>query len=212
MAFAAHLEGSQATAGKLRSRRRKLRLEVPGSLQSGGRTNVLVHDISQTGMLLECQQSLEINDTIEVGLPQAGLIRAVVIWASGNFHGCQFDLPITAAALSAAQLQGTAGDDRAMAPREALHSDESFGLRLQRLRKQRRLTLAAIADALGVSKPTVWAWEQDRTHPIEQPDRGTGKPSGRSPLGAAARPRSVRPAPTAGQKQGRDRPCCRDQP
>ena len=41
----------------------------------------------------------------EVDLPQAGKVEATVVWNSGEFYGCQFELPISPAALSAAQLQ-----------------------------------------------------------------------------------------------------------
>ena len=44
----------------------------------------------------------------------------------------------------------------------------AFGPRLQRLRKERGLTLAQIADAIGVSKPTVWAWEHGKARPIAE--------------------------------------------
>jgi hypothetical protein len=41
----------------------------------------------------------------EVELPHAGKVEATVVWNSGEFYGCQFELPISPAALSAAQLQ-----------------------------------------------------------------------------------------------------------
>lgn len=41
----------------------------------------------------------------------------------------------------------------------------ALGRRLERLRRQRGLTLAHFADAIGVSKPTVWAWESGRYRP-----------------------------------------------
>jgi transcriptional regulator with XRE-family HTH domain len=44
---------------------------------------------------------------------------------------------------------------------------ESFGTRLQRLRKERGLTLAQVATRLSVSKPTVWAWEHGKAKPVE---------------------------------------------
>jgi transcriptional regulator with XRE-family HTH domain len=42
---------------------------------------------------------------------------------------------------------------------------ESFGLMLKRLRRRRGLTLAHVADAIGVSKPSVWAWENGKCRP-----------------------------------------------
>jgi hypothetical protein len=41
----------------------------------------------------------------EIELPHAGSVEATVVWNSGEFYGCQFELPIAPAALSAAQLQ-----------------------------------------------------------------------------------------------------------
>ena len=38
---------------------------------------------------------------------------------------------------------------------------------MQRLRINRGLTLAYIARQLGVSKPTVWAWEHGKARPVE---------------------------------------------
>lgn len=42
---------------------------------------------------------------------------------------------------------------------------EVFGLNLRRLRRGRGLTLAHVADAVGVSKPSVWAWENGKCRP-----------------------------------------------
>ncbi len=59
-----------------------------------------------------------------------------------------------------------AGRDRA-APAQLVA--DSLGMRLRRLRRKRGLTLAHVAEALGVSKPTVWAWEKGKCRP--QPSR-----------------------------------------
>jgi transcriptional regulator with XRE-family HTH domain len=56
------------------------------------------------------------------------------------------------------------GDGSARQPAAA---GPSFGSRLQRLRKERGLTLSQLAAQLGVSKPTVWAWEQGKARPVE---------------------------------------------
>jgi hypothetical protein len=45
-----------------------------------------------------------VGAVFEVELPQAGKIEASIVWNSGEFYGCQFSLPISPAALSAAQL------------------------------------------------------------------------------------------------------------
>lgn len=171
MAIAAQLEDVDGTAGKPREPRRKLRLEASGALASGTATDVLIHNVSATGLLLESAVSLATGERIEIDLPHAGSAGARVVWTSGNLFGCQFDAPISAAALSAAQLRGTAGEAVEIAAPGTSSGDEAsageaFGVRLQRLRKQQRMTLSQLAGQLGVSKPTVWAWEQGKARPV----------------------------------------------
>jgi transcriptional regulator with XRE-family HTH domain len=45
---------------------------------------------------------------------------------------------------------------------------DGLGARINRLRRERRLTLADVAAALGVSKPTVWAWEKGKVRPLPE--------------------------------------------
>ncbi len=79
-------------------------------------------------------------------------------------HGCRFDEALGPGALSAAQLRGAVRDSG----ESALPVTEDFGARLHRLRTERGLSLADIADRLGVSKPTVWAWEHGKARPVER--------------------------------------------
>lgn len=152
-----------------RNPRRTLRLEAVGET-AGGHTAVTIHNISSTGLLLETTVALAEGEAIDVDLPHNGRTRAHVIWASGAFHGCAFDTPITRAALSAAQLRaGAATAEAANAtPTPSVDvGDPSLGSRIQRLRKERQMTLSDLALRMGVSKPTVWAWEQGKAKPVE---------------------------------------------
>ena len=174
MAIAAHLDEapSPATIGERRDPRRVLHLEAEGALPSGARTNVRVHNVSTTGLLLESTIRLTIGERIEIDLPHAAATWARVIWTSDDLSGCQFEQPITPAVLSAAQLRSAPEERLDLAERHAVPATdavpgESFGTRLQRLRKERGLTLAQVAGRLGVSKPTVWAWEQGKAKPVE---------------------------------------------
>ena len=91
-----------------------------------------------------------------------------MVWRSGRLYGCQLAAPLSPAALDAAQLRSAVDSlDLPAASEASAAPDEGFSARLQRLRKQRGLTLAQIALALEVSKPTVWAWEQGRARPVE---------------------------------------------
>lgn len=171
MVIAAHFDrspgGEPAGASKARDPRRTLRLEAQGRTASGDRARVLVHNISASGLLLESEIALGADERIDVDLPQGGTIAARVIWVSGSYYGCQFDAAISTAVLSAAQLRSTAPGEGLAEPRQSAPAAGSFGTRLQRLRKDRGLTQAALADQLGVSKPTVWAWEQGKARPVE---------------------------------------------
>lgn len=167
MAIEAHFEKSGNQLGKPRLPRHKLRLEAQGSTEAGGATRVLVHNISTTGLLLETRMAMAIGDRIDLDLPQSGMTSAKVIWISGNLFGCQFDSRISSATLSAAQLQSPGERQVAESADHEHLSNEAFCVRLRRLRKERGLTLAQVAVQLGVSKPTVWAWEQGKARPVD---------------------------------------------
>lgn len=177
MTIAAHFRKSAPEPGKARAPRRTLFLEVQGSLPDGGDTAVYIHNISVTGLLLESEGPLEVGEAIAVDLPHAGMTPAKVVWASEPLYGCQFDSPLAPATLMMAELSSAVANTNMAAPAESragavaaakpVDNSESFGLRLQRLRKGRKLTQAQVAEAVGVSKPTVWAWEQGRARPVE---------------------------------------------
>lgn len=166
MAIAAHLEDPPRSSGKSREPRRRILLETLGALPTGGAADVTVHNISATGMLIECWHALAIGEKLVIDLPDAEATGAKVVWSSGRLHGCQFDKPVSKAVLSAAQLRSAVGQAVDGTAQQERPSEESFAARLQRLRKERGLTLSEIADELDVSKPTVWAWERGRARPV----------------------------------------------
>lgn len=167
MAIVGHWEESEPTVDRPREPRRKLSLEARGALGSGGAADILVHDISVTGLLLESPVPLMVEERIAVDLPHAGATWARVVWTSGRLYGCQFHSPISAATLSAAQLRSAVGRPVDLSVRSPAAADTSLATRLQRLRKERGISQAHIATKLGVSKPTVWAWEHGRARPAE---------------------------------------------
>ncbi|MEE4453272.1 helix-turn-helix domain-containing protein [Novosphingobium resinovorum] len=172
MPIAAHFEATDA-AGRPRAERRRLLLETHGALESGVETQVTLHNFSATGVLLESRVELEIGETLDLDLPEAPQSRARVVWASDKLYGCAFETPIPSATLRAAQLRSAVQTELGIsaAPSPAgpgAIGGESLGERLHRLRKLRGLTQGELASRLGVSKPTVWAWEQGRARPIEE--------------------------------------------
>lgn len=146
------------------SHRRTLRLGVSGRFAEGQST-ATIHNISATGMLVETEARLTEGEAIAVDLPEAGERIARVIWVDAPMHGCRFDEPVSVAVLSATQLRGAV---RSGSEGNSLPVAEAFGARLHRLRIERGLSLADVADKLGVSKPTVWAWEHGKARPVER--------------------------------------------
>jgi hypothetical protein len=86
-------------------RRRYLRRALKLGANGAAGEPVTVHDLSLTGALIETREPMLVGAIFEVELPHAGKVEATVVWNSGEFYGCQFELPISPAALSAAQLQ-----------------------------------------------------------------------------------------------------------
>jgi len=66
---------------------------------------VIIRDISLTGMLLETPTAMLVGSRFEVELPHAGKVAVAVVWNSGEFYGCEFEYPISPAAVRAARLQ-----------------------------------------------------------------------------------------------------------
>lgn len=105
MAVAAHFEESGQEAERRRSVRRSLKLGAGVAEDS-----VTIRDISLTGMLLETTKPMLVGATFAVELPHAGAVSALVVWNSGEYYGCEFDRPISPAAISAALLQSKPAD------------------------------------------------------------------------------------------------------
>lgn len=164
----AQLEYSKPEPDSRRSARRVLRLRAQAALPGGGTGNVTIHNGSTSGLLIETALPLEIGDEFQVDLPEAGEVTAVVAWSSGKLFGCRFEREISQAALSAAQLRSDTLLPRpgADSPANWGTSGTGLGRKIERARKARGLTLADVAAALEVSKPTVWAWEKGKARPI----------------------------------------------
>jgi hypothetical protein len=103
MPLFAHLEPEKVKAERRSSRRRKLRLEA--GPEAGSESRVVVHDLSERGMLLESAAAVGVGETLDLVIPEAGSAKATIIWNSGHYFGCRFEKPLTSAAVSAALLR-----------------------------------------------------------------------------------------------------------
>lgn len=137
MAMLARLEATKTPGERRNIDRRVLKLQVAGGLPHGPGIDVVVHDLSLTGLLLETWANLSVGTQIEVDLPEASNTKAKVVWSTGHYFGCQFHVPIASSVLSAAILKnpvGATGRGQAVAPaqitRTPSRSDDGEGFSL----------------------------------------------------------------------------------
>lgn len=170
MPIKAHLNQPASGANHRAAPRRALRLETSGSAADGFEANVTVHNLSAAGLLLETDLDLAEGEELAIDLPEAGSVPAVVVWRSERLYGCAFERALGSAALAAAQLRAASRPmesrtDLSLRPQSV---SEALGQRINRLRRDRGMTLADVASKLGVSKPTVWAWEKGKARPLPE--------------------------------------------
>lgn len=90
--------------GRSRRASSRLKLSLGAVLPSTGE-DVVIHDLSATGILIQTNAGLHTSEKLQVDLPEIGLTLAKVVWSSGDYFGCQFERPLPKAALSAAVLR-----------------------------------------------------------------------------------------------------------
>ena len=71
---------------------------APSTMRADGCTpvDVVVLDISRSGVRIMTDAVLEIGQEITIGLAGAGVTRAYVAWARDGEYGCAFERPIAA--------------------------------------------------------------------------------------------------------------------
>ena len=129
MTILANLEQETLTGERRRSTRYRLRLATAGSTSSNARAEVVIHDLSTTGLLIETRAELSNGERLDVDLPEWGAAEAEIVWNSGAFFGCRFSDPISSAAVSAARLRSAPRSaERAAADLVAVALDEVLAL------------------------------------------------------------------------------------
>lgn len=173
MAIGARLETLNVTGNMRGTSRHWLHLAVTAAKLTGQSVEVLVHNISEDGLLLETSADLAVGERISLLLPRQQEATARIIWSSGALYGCEFDTPLSRSVLSAAQLQSAPSRPERPAQLQPPYEGalavptglETLGTRLKRMRLARNMTLIGLARAVGVSKPTIWKWENDEVRP-----------------------------------------------
>ena len=116
----AHLESRPNKGERRSSERRKLLLETPGSGAADRPAQVVIHDLSTEGFLMESSAAVGVGDQLEVAIPEAGIVQANIVWKSGRYCGCRFGQPISSAAVSAAVLRSHPAAPKEGTPSESL--------------------------------------------------------------------------------------------
>jgi transcriptional regulator with XRE-family HTH domain len=175
MAVKAQINQPSSDGGEREIRRLSLRLETNSLLPEGRQGNVTIHNLSSAGLLIETDVELADGEILSIELPEAGAVEARVAWSSGRLHGCAFVETLGKGAIAAALLQGLpVAQDKESSWMEdratpLIGDGCEIGRRLNRARRDAGLTLDDVATRLGVSKPTVWAWEKGKAKP--RPER-----------------------------------------
>jgi PilZ domain len=118
----AQLRTDRDEADQRDAARRTLNLQV-GSQYLDAEALVLIHNLSQNGLLIETLAPLGLGETIGVELPRAGATPARIVRQDGDHYGCRFISPIARGAVSAALLRSPAARAEAPAPQAVTMAD-----------------------------------------------------------------------------------------
>lgn len=172
--------------------RRHLLFATTAKGEGGIDQPVLVRDISSSGLLLETEEGVILDEDLIVTLPETGDVEAHVIWQGDKLAGCRLASELSQATIDAVRASGEAahaeqaGSDQPM-PRTAART---LAARLKQLRIERDLTRAELAERSGISTPSIWAWETGRTVPrlnsLETLAKGLGVPVSELQIGAGS--------------------------
>lgn len=83
----------------------RYRLLLEAERETAGGTSVILHDLSQSGLLFEAEPGIEGDAEIMLHIPGIGPIAARTVWTNGSFYGAQFAKPLTPDRLKAALAQ-----------------------------------------------------------------------------------------------------------
>lgn len=100
----AHITDPVETTDRRRMQRRTLRLDVAARSEKT-ESDVVIRDLSRTGLLLETDAPFAVGETFILVLPELGAAPARIVRNEGKSFGCEFLSPVPASAISAALLK-----------------------------------------------------------------------------------------------------------
>ena len=120
MALRGQLEPTTVRPDRRTATRWKLHLPAERSTASGT-SEVLILDISMTGLLIKTAGDLSLGETIALNIPGTSGVSAVVRWSDEQRFGCKFIEPISEVVLKAVLARSSVDGE---VPRDGLHSPE----------------------------------------------------------------------------------------
>lgn len=117
MAHVATELGAAAPAERRRSPRRRLCLDANVKTPAGSTVTVVVHELSRSGFLMETAGPFSVGEPLQLRLPERGGVPAQVVWTCGRHFGCEFQRPLSSAAVSTALLKARPARERERLPR-----------------------------------------------------------------------------------------------
>lgn len=92
-------------AERRQSSRRHLCLDAEAMLPGSNIDTVQLHDLSNSGFLMECVTPIGVGERFEIRLAGSVAYPARAIWACGSLVGCEFQNRLSNSACSAALLK-----------------------------------------------------------------------------------------------------------
>ena len=157
MAISGVLDFPASTGGLLR-----LALHAAPPREGWRQVAVQLHSLSTSGMLIESGHPLKFGEKIETEFGDAAVALGEITWTGAKLFGCQFDEPVAADLLERAVSRKI---DVELDSQSLSDPVETFGARLLRLRKAKRISQIDIAEKLGVTAVAISNWEGDRSQP-----------------------------------------------
>ena len=81
----------------------RLLLQASAETPDAGVTDIVIHDLSATGFLIECLEPLGTGTELTLELPGVQPVTGDVVWSSGNFYGGEFRSVLGMSALAEAR-------------------------------------------------------------------------------------------------------------
>jgi hypothetical protein len=81
----------------------RLLLQASAGITETGLVDVSIHDLSATGFLLECDESIQVGTEVSLEIPSVGSALGDVVWTSGRFSGGEFRTPLPSSAIASAR-------------------------------------------------------------------------------------------------------------